>query len=92
MQGLRKGNSNDIAYPVFYHLVIDKKPKVGNRYLNVLIYTDPETGSQMAIMPKQLIPQMRMINLRLVSLILFIMTSQQTKPIIGTMIHTKKLK
>ena len=52
VQGLRKGNSNDIAYPVFYHLVIDKKPKVGNRYLNVLIYTDPETGSQMAIMPK----------------------------------------
>ena len=30
VQGLRKGNSSDIAYPVFYHLAIDKKPKAGN--------------------------------------------------------------
>ena len=44
IQGLRKMTNSDISYAVRYHLVIDKKPKTGNTYWNVLTYTEEETN------------------------------------------------
>lgn len=51
VQGLRKGDSSNMAYQVFYHLAIDKKPKTGNYYPNILIYRDPYTNDKVAARP-----------------------------------------
>ena len=44
VQGLRKMTNSDISYAVRYHLSIDKKPKPGNTYYNILSYTEKDTN------------------------------------------------
>lgn len=51
VHGTRQGTSNDIAYDVFYHLVIDKKPSVGNSYKNLLLYRELDTDLLCGIFP-----------------------------------------
>lgn len=51
VQGLRKGDSSDVGFQVFYHVAVDEKPVVGREYRNILIYTDPETNEHVATRP-----------------------------------------
>lgn len=51
IQGLRKMTNSDISYNVRYHLAIDKKPKPGNTYYNLLIYKEKDTNLTKAIFP-----------------------------------------
>lgn len=43
IQGEHKSEVSDIVYPVRYHLAIDYKPKVGNEYKDLLLYTQPDS-------------------------------------------------
>lgn len=52
IQGLRKSTSTDISYPVRYHLVIDTKPMVGQRYNNLLVYVELETDIHKMVVPQ----------------------------------------
>lgn len=52
IQGLRKSTSIDISYPVRYHLVIDTKPMVGQRYNNLLVYVELETDIHKMVVPQ----------------------------------------
>lgn len=52
IQGLRKLTSTDISYPVRYHLVIDTKPMVGQRYNNLLVYVELETDIHKMVVPQ----------------------------------------
>lgn len=51
VHGTRKGTNSDIAYDVFYHLVIDSKPNVGNIYTNLLLYRELDTDLLCGIFP-----------------------------------------
>lgn len=51
VHGTRKGTNSDIAYDVFYHLVIDSKPNVGNVYTNLLLYRELDTDLLCGIFP-----------------------------------------
>lgn len=51
IQGLKKSTTSDVSYPIRYHLAIDRKPKTGNSYRNVLIYKELTTNTQKAIFP-----------------------------------------
>ena len=51
VHGTRKGTNSDIAYDVFYHLVIDSKPNVGNIYTNLLLYREIDTDLLCGIFP-----------------------------------------
>ena len=52
VHGLRKMTNSDIAYDIMYHLVIDTKPTPGNTYVDILIYKEPDTDIQKAIVPE----------------------------------------
>lgn len=52
IQGLRKSTSTDISYPIRYHLVIDTKPMVGQRYNNLLVYVELETDIHKMVVPQ----------------------------------------
>lgn len=51
VHGTRKGTNSDIAYDVFYHLVIDSKPNIGNIYTNLLLYRELDTDLLCGIFP-----------------------------------------
>lgn len=51
VHGTRKGTNSDVAYDVFYHLVIDSKPNVGNIYTNLLLYRELDTDLLCGIFP-----------------------------------------
>lgn len=51
VEGLRKATNSNISYPVRYHLAIDTKPPIGQKYTNVLIYKELETEIQKAAFP-----------------------------------------
>lgn len=51
IQGLRKMTNSDISYDVRYHLCIDKKPKAGNTYYDLLLYTEKDTNLTKAVFP-----------------------------------------
>lgn len=51
VHGTRKGTNDSISYDVFYHLVIDSKPSVGNTYTNLLLYREPDTDLQCGVFP-----------------------------------------
>ena len=51
VQGLRKMTNSDISYPVVYHLAIDTKPQIGQRYSNLLVYEELETEIQKMTVP-----------------------------------------
>ena len=44
VQGTRQATNSSISYDVRYHLAIDRKPKAGNSYYNLLTYTEPDTS------------------------------------------------
>lgn len=51
VHGTRQGTDSSIAYDVFYHLAIDKKPQVGNVYTNLLLYRALDTDELCGIFP-----------------------------------------
>ena len=51
VHGTRKGTNDSISYDVFYHLVIDSKPSVGNIYTNLLLYRELDTDLQCGVFP-----------------------------------------
>lgn len=51
IQGKRQMTSSDISYPVRYHLSIDKKPKPGNTYYDLLLFEEKDTNLTKAIFP-----------------------------------------
>jgi hypothetical protein len=51
IHGTRKMTDSDISYDVFYHLCIDKKPKPGNTYYDLLLFKEQSTGLIKAIFP-----------------------------------------
>lgn len=51
VQGLRKMTGTDVSYPVRYHLAIDKKPKAGNTYYDLLLFKEKSTNLTKAIFP-----------------------------------------
>ena len=52
VQGERKNTITNVSSTVRYHLAIDKKPKVGNHYSNILIYKELGTNTQKAVCPR----------------------------------------
>lgn len=54
VQGLRKMTNSDISYAVRYHLVIDSKPQVGQRYTNLLAYKELETETLKLTVPQSI--------------------------------------
>lgn len=53
VQGERKNTITNTSSTVRYHLAIDKKPKVGNHYGNILIYKELRTDTQKVTQPKE---------------------------------------
>jgi hypothetical protein len=47
IHGKRKNTASNLAVDIFYHLVIDKKPKI-QEHNNILLYLDPDTKNTRA--------------------------------------------
>ena len=54
IQGLRKRTNSSASVLVRYHLVIDRKPTVGNTYKNLLLYEEADTNLIKAAYPLSL--------------------------------------
>lgn len=53
VEGLRKGTTSNISYPIRYHLAIDYKPSVGHAYTDLLFYKSPIDGLTKIVFPKR---------------------------------------
>jgi hypothetical protein len=51
VQGVRTSTVTSSSLPVMYHVAIDNKPIVGNKYTDLLLYTEPETNLLKAAFP-----------------------------------------
>lgn len=51
IQGKRKGTDSKAAIFIRYHLAIDNKPQTGNKYEDLLLYTEPDTKLIKAAFP-----------------------------------------